>query len=147
MDDKTKELLVKAIEKGFEDLEQIEDESEEKSEAVENIVKLYKLKIEENRNEAQAKNDLEIRNKDLELKENQMKNDLKVSRKELRIKENQINEQSMDRWVNFGIQVGLGLVGIFAYDRWYRRGLKFEETGTITAPMTRNLLSKMLPKK
>ena len=147
MDDKTKELLVKAIERGFEDLEQIEDESEEKSEAVENIVKLYKLKIEENRSEAQAKNDLEIRNKDLELKENQMKNDLKVSRKELRIKENQINEQSMDRWVNFGIQVGLGLIGIFAYDRWYRRGLKFEETGTITAPMTRNLLSKMLPKK
>ena len=147
MDDKTKELLVKAIERGFEDLEQIEDESEEKSEAVENIVKLYKLKIEENRSEAQAKNDLEIRNKDLVLKENQMKNDLKVSRKELRIKENQINEQSMDRWVNFGIQVGLGLIGIFAYDRWYRRGLKFEETGTITAPMTRNLLSKMLPKK
>ena len=81
------------------------------------------------------------------MKEAQTNSEATAREKELEIKETQTKEMALDRWVNLGLQVGLTLVGIFAYDRWYRRGLKFEETGTITSPMTRNLISRMLPNK
>lgn len=54
---------------------------------------------------------------------------------------------NLDRWVNVAVQVGLAVAGFVAYDIWNRRGLRFEETGTISSPMTRNLLSRMIPKK
>lgn len=116
-------------------------ESETKKEEIEARKRELNLK------EAQGATDADIRRQELNLKEAQIDSDVASHEKEMEMKENQIKEMALDRWVNLGIQVGLTLVGIVAYDCWYRRGLKFEETGTITTPMTRNLISKMLPKK
>lgn len=66
---------------------------------------------------------------------------------ECEIKREQLKGQSKDRWLNFVAQIGLGIAGLIAYDIWYRRGLKFEEEGSVRAPMTRNLITGMLPKK
>ena len=220
-----RDLLEQEIAAEFEDLNSLNPRSKEKSVAIESLAKLYKLKIDEDRNiwdsdekynrrimegehhqldgqlkekqidneaeakerelgikeselknrekeieikqaeselkkaeikarerelqlkENQADTETDARNRELDLKEAQTNSEATAREKELEIKETQTKEMALDRWVNLGLQVGLTLVGIFAYDRWYRRGLKFEETGTITSPMTRNLISRMLPNK
>lgn len=91
---------------------------DEKTQEVKNLTELYNLKIEESKIEQAEAERL-----------------------------TQARAQKIDRWVNVVIQVGVTLLGVISYDRWYRRGLKFEETGTIGSPMTRNLLSRMIPKK
>lgn len=160
MDDSTRELLVQRIENEFENLNSMEDE-ECKQKAINNLVALYKLKIEEEKIDAeynehydkcdlektQHENDLEIKNKDIELKNRQIDVESNDRLQELKLRKAQLDEQKLDRGVNLGMQVGLAMLSVFAYDIWNRRGLKFEETGTITSPMTRNLLSKMLPKR
>lgn len=136
MEDMTRSLLESEIESMFDDLSNLDAGSKEKSSAINDVVNLYKLKIEENKSNWEFDEKYEQRIMDDE--HHQHDNELK---------EKQLRTQNMDRWINIGLQVGLTLVSIIAYDRWYRRGLKFEETGTISSPMTRNLLSKMLPKK
>lgn len=59
----------------------------------------------------------------------------------------QREEHRKDRIVNVLTQAGLAVGGWFCYDIWHRRGLKFEETGAVVSQWTRNLMSKMLPKK
>lgn len=147
-------LLEDEIAQEFADLAELETGSKEKSTAVENLVKLYRLKIDDDRNTwdfddkyNQRVAESERHQLDGQLKEKQMDGDSELRERELNLKEAQMKEQSMDRWVNLGVQIGLSLLSIVAYDRWFRRGLKFEETGTITAPMTKNLLSKMLPRR
>lgn len=134
MEDKTRELLDKAIEAGFSDLSSADEARQEI--AVDNVVNLYKLKIEEDRNiwDSNEKYDRRVMEEESHDRETELK-------------EKQMKEQSLDRWINVGVQAGLTLFSIIAYNCWFNRGLKFNETGTITDPMTKNLLSKMLPKK
>lgn len=117
MKDRNQKKLEDAIAVSLEDLTVMAN-SEEKAQAVKDLTALYNLKIEEAKIE-QADAD----------------------RQEL------ARSQKLDRWVSVGLQVGITLLGVISYDHWYRRGLKFEETGSINSPMTRNLLSRMIPKK
>lgn len=119
--DEIKELLGEELRSEFEALATMTPGSEEHTAAVENLEKLYKLKIEE------AK--VEVDNRD---KENKRKNDDGLRK---------------FNWISLGVQSGLTLAGIIAYNVWYHQGLKFEETGTVRSPMTRNLMSRMLPGK
>lgn len=125
METKIQRLLDDVIVKEIENLPTLSAGSKEKSEAVEELTQLYKLKLETAKIE-QEKESLEFE---------------KQTRKE------QFESQAKDRWVNFGLQVGITVGGWIAYDIWHRRGLRFEETGTITSPYTRNLISRMFPKK
>lgn len=125
MESKAQKLLDEAIVKELKNLEQYDYSSDEKSKAIDDLTQLYKLRIEEEKIEtAQMDGDRE-----------------KEARRQ------QMKSQSIDRWANIALQVGLAVGSWIAYDIWYRRGLRFEETGTITAPMTRNLCSRLLPKK
>lgn len=192
-----RDLLEREIATEFEDLSSLNAGSKEKSVAIESLAKLYKLKIDEDRNiwdsdekynrrimdgehhqqdgqlkekqidneadvkereltikerelalrEKQSSTETEAHNRELDLKTVQTNSEVAAREQELEIKETQTRGMALDRWINLGLQVGLTLVGIVAYDCWYRRGLKFEETGTVTTPMTRNLISKMLPTK
>ena len=133
--DEIRALLNKEIKNELQKLNYLEDGTDEKRKAVENAVKLYELRIgeykaETERIEKQAHIDLEEKKREDELTNNE------VQRKGI----------NLDRWISLGLQVGIPMVTLFAYDIWHRRGLKFEETGTITSPWTRNLMSKMTPK-
>lgn len=192
-----RDLLEQEIAAEFGDLSSLNAGSKEKSVAIESLAKLYKLKIDEDRNiwdsdekynrrimdgehhqqdgqlkekqidneadvkereltikerelalrEKQSNTETEAHNRELDLKTVQTNSEVAAREQELEIKETQTRGMALDRWINLGLQVGLTLVGIVAYDCWYRRGLKFEKTGTVTTPMTRNLISKMLPTK
>lgn len=121
--DKIQVLLDERIEKDIQNLDMLD--GSQKSDAIDDLTKLYKLRIEDTKINA----------------------DQAVSAKELELKQKQANSQKVDRWINVGLQVGLSLASLIAYDVWFRRGLKFEETGSIGSPMTRNLLSRLIPKK
>lgn len=70
---------------------------------------------------------------------------------ELRLEEmrasNEAKRQKFEQWVSTGLQIGAMIIPIIAYDIWYRRGLRFEEHGTIGSPMVRNLMTRLLPNK
>lgn len=126
MDDKNiRGLLDEVIETELLNLSEIDTGSEKKSNAVKDLTELYKLRIEEVKTE-QAKAD---------------------NRAEAEMRQTQAKSQTFDRWLNIGVQVGLTVGSWVMYSIWYHKGLKFEETGTVRAPMTRNLLSRMLPRK
>ena len=123
MVDKNRELLDQVIEKEIRGLSDLQNGSKEKATAVESLSELYKLKLEETKIE-QAK---------VEKSE------------EMDLKKKQFKSQGLDRWLNFGLSLGSTLIGVIAYDVWHRRGLRFQESGSITNPETKNLMSKMLP--
>lgn len=125
MEDRNQKLLDEVIGKEIQNLSDLPIGSQEKSKAVDNLTELYKLKIEE----------AKIKQAKAEKSE------------EMEIRQKQLKSQALDRWINVGVQVGLAIGSLIAYDVWFKRGLRFEETGTITSPMTRNLLSRMLPRK
>lgn len=165
MADEIRNLLGDEIEKEVKNLGSLEPGSTEHTAAVESLTKLYKLRLEEikideeyndkyNRrimeDEHHIKdNELKERqfDRDSELKERQIDNEASTKDRDEQLRREQLYEQRKDRWINFGLQLGLTLVSVVAYDCWYRRGLKFEETGTVGSPMTRNLISRMLPKR
>lgn len=69
-------------------------------------------------------------------------NDLAIKAEEIDSKKRQ---SKVEKWLGIagiGIQlVGIG-VPIFAYGRWFAKGLKFEETGTVNSDFMRNLMSR-----
>lgn len=107
MEDKNRELLDEVIEREIKGLESFDSGTKEKSDAINDLTQLYKLKIEEDK----------------------------------------VKKEKSDRFFNIGLQVGLAVMSLVAYNAWYNRGLKFQETGSFTDPMTRNLISRMLPGK
>lgn len=125
MKENAQNLLDEVIVNEIKNLSLMETGSQQKSTAIEDLTQLYKLKIEEAKIK-QAEND-------------------RLEEKEFR--KTQEKSQFLDRCINVGLQIGLAVGGWIAYDIWNRRGLRFEETGTITSQWTRNLLSKMVPKK
>lgn len=142
MDD-VRNLLEEEIEDEIRDLSSLRAGSEEKSKAIDDVAKLYRLRIEEIKAETE-RND---KNNQYELGKSKLELDDEIARADYDVKDAQQKAESIERWINFGVQVGFTLGGWIAYDIWHRRGLKFEETGTIGSQWTRNLMTKMLPKK
>jgi hypothetical protein len=136
MEDKIRKSLDEVIDLKLKNLVTLKFDSEGKTDEVKELAELYKLRIEEEKIEA-----------DLINKTRQREFEKNTQMTETSLKYEQLRSQSWDRWINVGLQVGLTVMGLVAYNCWYNRGLKFEETGSITSPMTRNLLSRMLPKK
>ena len=125
MEDNTMTLLCEEIESEFENLENLDPGSEEHLKAVESLSKLYKLKIEEAKNQA----------------------DLVEKQKEELLKQEQAKEQRIDRWVKVGVVAGELLIPLMFYGKWMKRGFKFEETGTFCSQTFRNFFSRMKPTK
>jgi hypothetical protein len=125
MKDNTMELLSEAIASEFDNLSSLDPGSEEHSKAVESLSKLYKLKIEETKNES----------------------DLIEKQKEEQFKQEQMREQKIDRWVKVGVAVGELAIPLMFYGAWMRRGFKFEETGSYCSQTFRNFFSRLKPTK
>ena len=107
----------------------LETGSAEQTAAVKNLTALYEARINEDKLLLDAKE----------------KQDARES--ELRLKEADREEKKVDRMFHAGIallEIGLPLV---CYGHWFRKGLKFEETGSITSSMMRNLINKFRTKK
>ena len=129
MNEENRNLLNEAIKVEFENLSYLGSGSKEKSAAIEDLQKLYKLNIEE------TKNVMEI--------------DEKVRSRESdeRIKRLEIAEKKKERWTKFGEGTGKFLLDLGFCAVWMGLGLMFEETGSLRSPVFRNLWSAFRPKK
>lgn len=135
MEKTIKEQLGEEIEAKLKELSYLDVSNDKHSKATDDLTKIHKMRIEEIKAETEREKvllDHELETKKLAIEEEAKKADRK--------------SQVLDRCLNVAIQAGLAIGGWVAYDIWHRRGLRFEETGTITSPLTRNLVSSMLPK-
>lgn len=145
-----KELLGEEIKSLIEKLSSLDKGSEEYSKVAESLNKLYRLKIEDDKNEIEEDEKYNRRSMDneqsvidAELKDKQIDTDADIRNRELEVKGKQLREQSWDRWANVGLQLTLAGFGFASYAYLYFRGLKFEETGSIASNGMRNLCSRM----
>ena len=123
--DQNRNILDEEIKQEILALESLDAGSEEKAKAIDGVAKLHRMKLDE----------LEAETRRLE------------SENERELKEAQRKDASKGQWISIAVQGGLAIGGWLCYDIWHRRGLKFEETGTVTSPWTRNLMSNMKPKR
>lgn len=129
MGEEIKDLLGEEIKSEIEALSSLESGSKEKSTAIEDLTKLYKLKIEE------TKIDYEIGEK----------YDARESDKQL--KNAQLEEQVKDRYFRLGIEAAGIVLPLIFYAIWMRKGFKFEENGTYTSTTFRGLFNPFRPTK
>jgi hypothetical protein len=134
MNENAKNLLNEEIESRIRELAYLKLGSEEYSKAVENIAKLYKLRIEE----TEVELDYDDRN-ERRIMENSI-NDL-----ELRQKNEQLEKDVKERYVRFGLEAAGIILPLIFYSNWMRKGLKFEETGTFTSATFRGLINRFRP--
>ncbi len=130
------ELLNEEIAAQIQALSELDSGSKEKSAAVEDLTKLYKLRIEENKSVWDA-----------DEKYNRRMMDGESSTKETDFKERQITEQVKDRYFRVGIAAAELLIPLMCYGVWMNKGFKFEETGTYTSSTFKGLINRFRPTK
>lgn len=121
--------LAEEIKEQFEELRSLLPGSGERANAVEDLTKLYKLRIEE------TKADQEYTEKC----------DKRILEAEQKLAE--LNEQAKDRNFKLIAEVGLGAAYLIFYGVWMRKGFKFEETGTFTSSTFKGLTHLFKPTK
>ena len=143
MDEELKGLVGKAIQTELEGLSNLKSGSQEKSTAIDNVVRLYKLKIEE------TKNDLEYAEKEERrlMEKDQLREEVTSHQQEETFKRNQLLEQVNDRYFRIGIAAAELIIPLIFDGVWMRKGFKFEETGTYTSGTFRNFFGRLRPTK
>lgn len=137
MEEKTiDELLNAEIADEIKALSELEAGSDEKSAAIEDLTKLYKLRIEENKSSWDADD-----------KYNRRIMDEKSNDKDDEIKQKQLEEQVKDRYFKVGIAAAELMIPLMFYGIWMNKGFKFEETGTITSSTFKGLINRFKPTK
>lgn len=116
----SRKLLDEQIESSFERLS-LCDTEEERKVMVDELDTLYRLKIEEDK----------VISED----------DDRYAERVYRDKE--LKNKNIIDYVNLGISVGAIVIPLVAYGRWFRSGLKFEETGVATSTFFKTLVNKM----
>ena len=129
MNEEIKELLEEEIKAEIENLSSLEAGSEKHSVAVESLAKLYKLRLDETKNEMDCRDKSENRENDIDFK---------------RV---QILEAGKDRYVKIGIAAAELILPLMFYAVWMRKGFKFEENGTYTSTTFRGLFNRFKPTK
>ena len=139
MDNITK-LLEEEIEEQINNLSSIPD-PKQKSMAVEDLTKLYKLRIE------QAKNEAELAQKQArrEMETRQIKLDSEAKERSENLEEFRLSEMVRDRYFRTGIAVLEIVLPLMFYGVWMRRGFKFEKDGTYTSKTFMNLFNRFKP--
>lgn len=167
-----KKMLDEEIDRLLSHIKTLGYETDERKAAISELDRLYKLRIEETKNEQTYKMDCERRAQERELRQadEMLKRAQMAAERELhqadetlkrdqmamerafheaddKSKREQLSDQGIERYFRYGAMVLELVLPIVAYGIWYRIGLKFEETGTVTSAMTKNLIVRMLPKK
>lgn len=149
--DEIKEMLNEEIKAEMNGLYDLDPGSEEKSAAIDDLVKLYRLRIDE----AKSENDLSEKRAQFKL-ENDSKQLDRILKEKLetengkrgeRLGKMQIEEQSKDRIFRASIAAAEIVLPLIFYAAWMRKGFKFEETGTFTSTTFRGLFGKFKPTK
>lgn len=134
MDEEIKDLLDEEIKSQINTISGMDVDDENYSKAVDSLVKLHKLRIEETKSITDSENLAYKRETDEET--------CKLNEE---IRQEQLSEQKKDRYIRIGLDVAGLLVPIMFYSAWMRKGFKFEETGTFTSTTFRGLFGHFKP--
>lgn len=129
MGEENRSLLEEEIRAEIKRLGSLESGSQEHTTAVDSLTKLYKLKLEEDKNTYERLDKIENREIDQESKTAQMAESVK------------------DRYFRFGMAAAELVLPLMFYGVWMRRGFKFEQDGTFTSQTFRGLFSRFRPTK
>ena len=154
MSENIKELLNEDIAAEIQAISSLDSGSEEKSKAIEDLAKLYRLRIEETKSELDAEDkrsrrtlESEANVRENEIKKSQLDEQIKADVQDEQYKRSQLDEQVKDRYFKLGIAAAELLIPIMFYGIWMRKGFKFEETGTYTSTTFRGLFNRFRPTK
>ena len=154
MSENIKELLNEEIAAEIQAISSLDSGSEEKSKAIEDLAKLYRLRIEETKSELDAEDKRSRRTLECEayvgeneIKKSQLDEQIKADVQDEQYKRSQLDEQVKDRYFKLGIAAAELLIPIMFYGIWMRKGFKFEETGTYTSTTFRGLFNRFRPTK
>lgn len=149
-----KELLNEEIAAEIQAISSLGSGSEEKSKAIEDLAKLYRLRIEETKSELDAEDkrsrrtlESEASVRENEIKKSQLDEQIKADVQDEQYKRSQLDEQVKDRYFRLGIAAAELLIPLMFYGIWMRKGFKFEETGTYTSTTFRGLFNRFRPTK
>ncbi len=129
MGEENRSLLEEEIKAEIKRLGSLESGSQEHITAVDSLTKLYKLKLEEDKNTYERLDKIENREIDQESKTAQMAESVK------------------DRYFRFGMAAAELVLPLMFYGVWMKRGFKFEQDGTFTSQTFRGLFSRFRPTK
>ena len=154
MSENIKELLNEKIAAEIQAISSLNSGSEEKSKAIEDLAKLYRLRIEETKSELDAEDkrsrrtlESEANVRENEIKKSQLDEQIKADVQDEQYKRSQLDEQVKDRYFKLGIAAAELLIPLMFYGIWMRKGFKFEETGTYTSTTFRGLFNRFRPTK
>ena len=154
MGENIKELLNEEIAAEIQAISSLDSCSEEKSKAIEDLAKLYRLRIEETKSELDAEDkrsrrtlESEASVRENEIKKSQLDEQIKADVQDEQYKRSQLDEQVKDRYFRLGIAAAELLIPLMFYGIWMRKGFKFEETGTYTSTTFRGLFNRFRPTK
>ena len=154
MSENIKELLNEEIAAEIQAISSLNSGSEEKSKAIEDLAKLYRLRIEETKSELDAEDkrsrrtlESEANVRENEIKKSQLDEQIKADVQDEQYKRSQLDEQVKDRYFKLGIAAAELLIPLMFYGIWMRKGFKCEETGTYTSTTFRGLFNRFRPTK
>ena len=154
MSENIKELLNEEIAAEIQAISSLNSGSEEKSKAIGDLAKLYRLRIEETKSELDAEDkrsrrtlESEANVRENEIKKSQLDEQIKADVQDEQYKRSQLDEQVKDRYFKLGIAAAELLIPLMFYGIWMRKGFKFEETGTYTSTTFRGLFNRFRPTK
>lgn len=136
MEESIKDLLNEEISKEIQALSGLNPGGKEKSTAIDDLTKLYKLRIEESKNEWEY-----------DEKYNRRVMEDEASARDEEMKRTQLSEQVKDRYFKLGIAAAELMIPLMFYGIWMKKGFKFEETGTYTSTTFRGLFNRFRPTK
>lgn len=119
------EMMDKELKRRFEDLESLKTGSDEQSKATDNIVKLYKLRIDENEHNVSKEAD---------------EDKLLLEKSKLELEAEKAKDDKLIRILTTVTSVGISIAGFAVGSHWYGKGFKFEETGTICSSTFKGLM-------
>lgn len=119
------EIMDKELKRRFEDLENLKTGSDEQSKATDNIVKLYKLRMDENEQNVSKEAD---------------EDKLLLEKSKLELEAEKAKDDKLIRILTTVTSVGISIAGFAVGSYWYGKGFKFEETGTICSSTFKGLM-------
>lgn len=119
--------------------------------AVDSLQKLYSLRIDEAKIEAERQSEMEEHEKEMELKKRELdlrEKELSLTEKDLSQKSDDLKKTSTIQLIGIAVSGGIALFTLGFDGRWMKRVLKFEETGTIASFVGKNVFTNVFkPKK
>lgn len=119
------EMMDKELKRRFEDLENLKTGSDEQSKATDNLVKLYKLRMDENEQNVSKEAD---------------EDKLLLEKSKLELEAEKAKDDKLIRILTTVTSVGISIAGFAVGSHWYGKGFKFEETGTICSSTFKGLM-------